>query len=94
MAFRYRFLRTMHDKIVGVAVEKPGKQLVLQIGREILEFDQNAPSLDMIKHYVEKISEKPKYKALQIYDVSNIYTTDTFVSCQQLMNEGKNFLIE
>lgn len=92
--YRYRYLRTMYDKIVGVAVEKPGKELIMQVGRQLIEFDNNAPSLEMLHLYVEKIAEKPSFKALQIYDVSKIYSTQQFHSCQQLMDEGKNFLVE
>lgn len=92
--YRYRYFRTMYDKIVGVAVEKPNGQLIMQIGRQMLEFEQSAPKLEMLHLYAEKIAEKPAYKALQIYDVSNIYTTQSFQSTRQLMEEGKNFLIE
>ncbi len=92
--YRYRYLRTMHDKIVGVAVQKPGGELIMQIGRQLIEFGADAPSLNMLNHYVETIAEKPQFKALKIYDVSKVYTTNAFRSCQQLMDEGKNFLIE
>ncbi|PKL74669.1 MAG: hypothetical protein CVV27_19320 [Candidatus Melainabacteria bacterium HGW-Melainabacteria-1] len=92
--FRYRYLRTMYDKIVGVAVEKPGGDLIMQIGNQMIEFDKGAPKLEMLNLYVEKIADMPKYKPLNIYDVSNIYTTDRFVNCKQLMDEGKNFLVE
>lgn len=92
--YRYRYLRTMYDKIVGVAVQKPNGDLIMQVGTQILEFDEQAPSLEMMKHYVETISEKAAFKALKIYDVSRIYSTDNFSSCKQLMDEGKNFLIE
>jgi hypothetical protein len=84
--YRFRYLRTMYDKIVGIAVEKPS-------GRQFIEFNQGAPKLEMLHLYVEKIAEKPAFKALQIYDVSKIYTTRTFSSCQQLMDEGRNFLV-
>ncbi|MEZ0374064.1 MAG: hypothetical protein ACAI44_33545, partial [Candidatus Sericytochromatia bacterium] len=67
---------------------------IIQMGREMIEFGQGAPKLEMLNLYAEKIAEKPKYKPLQIYDVSKIYTTDTFISCQQLMDEGKDFLVE
>lgn len=93
-SYRYRFLRTMYDKIVGVAVQKPDGELIMQIGSNLIEFDQGAPKLEMLNLYVEKIAEMPKYKPLQIYDVSRIYTTNHFVNCKQLMDEGKNFLIE
>ena len=92
--YRYRYLRTMYDKIVGVAVQKPNGALIMQIGRQMIEFDQDAPSLNMLQHYVETIANKPQFKALKIYDVSKVYTTRNFVSCQQLIKEGKNFLIE
>lgn len=92
--YRYRYLRTMYDKIVGVAVQKPNGDLIMQVGTQLIEFDQQAPSLEMLHHYVEKISEKPAFKALKIYDVSRIYSTQDFRSCKQLMDEGKNFLIE
>jgi hypothetical protein len=91
--YRFRYLRTMYDKIVGVAVEKPTGELIMQVGRQLIEFDQGAPKLEMLHLYVEKISEKPAFKALQIYDVSKIYTTRTFTNCQQLMDEGRNFLV-
>lgn len=92
--YRYRYLRTMYDKIVGVAVQKPNGDLVMQVGTQLLEFNDNAPSLEMMQHYVETISEKAAFKALKIYDVSRIYTTEEFRSCKQLMDEGKNFLVE
>lgn len=92
--YRYRYFRTMYDKIVGVAVQKPNGQLIMQIGRQMIEFEDSAPSLEMLHHYAEKISEKPAFKALQIYDVSKIYTTKNFQSTAQLMQEGKNFLVE
>jgi len=92
--YRYRYLRTMYDKIVGVAVEAPSGELIMQVGREMIEFGSGAPKLEMLNLYVEKISEKPSFKALKIYDVSRIYTTKQFRSCQQLMDEGKNFLVE
>lgn len=92
--YRYRFLRTMYDKIVGVAVQKPDGSLIMQIGRQLVEFGHDAPNLNMLNHYVETISEKPQFKALNIYDVSKVYTTQNFVTCQRLMDEGKNFLIE
>lgn len=91
--YRFRYLRTMHDKIVGVAVEKPNGELIMQVGRQLIEFEQGAPKLEMLHLYVEKIAEKPAFKALQIYDVSKIYATHKFISCQQLMDEGRNFLI-
>jgi hypothetical protein len=91
--YRFRYLRTMYDKIVGIAVEKPSGELVMQVGRQFIEFNQGAPKLEMLHLYVEKIAEKPAFKALQIYDVSKIYTTRTFSSCQQLMDEGRNFLV-
>lgn len=92
--YRYRYLRTMYDKIVGVAVQKPDGELIMQVGTQVIEFDQGAPKLEMLNLYVDKISEMPKFKPLQIYDISKIYTTDRFVSCKQLMDEGKNFLVE
>lgn len=92
--YRYRYLRTMYDKIVGVAVQKPDGSLIMQIGKQLIEFGSDAPSLNMLNHYVETIAEKPQFKPLGIYDVSNVYTTQNFVSCQRLMDEGKNFLIE
>lgn len=91
---RYRYLRTMYDKIVGVAVELPNGELIMQVGREMIEFGAGSPKLEMLNLYVEKIADKPKFKPLQIYDVSRIYTTQQFRSCQQLMDEGKNFLVE
>lgn len=91
--YRFRYLRTMYDKIVGVAVEKPNGELIMQVGTQLIEFDNNAPKLEMMHLYVEKIAEKPTFKALQIYDVSRIYTTKDFTSCAQLMKEGRNFLI-
>jgi hypothetical protein len=91
--YRFRYLRTMYDKIVGVAVEKPNGELIMQVGTQLIEFDTNAPKLEMMHLYVEKIAEKPTFKALQIYDVSRIYTTQNFTSCAQLMKEGRNFLI-
>ncbi len=91
--YRFRYLRTMYDKIVGIAVEKPSGELIMQVGRQFIEFNQGAPKLEMLHLYVEKIAEKPAFKALKIYDVSKIYTTRTFTSCQQLMDEGRNFLV-
>lgn len=93
-SYRYRYLRTMYDKIVGVAVQKPDGELVMQVGTQLIEFEQGAPKLEMLNLYVEKIAEMPKFKPLQIYDISKIYTTDRFISCKQLMDEGKNFLVE
>lgn len=84
----------MYDKIVGVAVEMPNGELMMQIGKEMIEFQQGAPKLEMLNLYAEKIAEMPKYKALQIYDVSKVYATSSFVSCQKLMDEGKDFLVE
>lgn len=92
--YRYRYLRTMYDKIVGVAVQKPNGELIMQIDKNLIEFGDGAPKLEMLNLYLEKIAEMPKYKPLQIYDVSRIYTTKHFVSCQHLMDEGKNFLVE
>lgn len=92
--YRFRYLRTMYDKIVGVAVEKPNGDLIMQVGRDLIEFDENKPKLEMMHLYVEKISEMPKYKSLQIYDVSKVYTAKTFTSCQALMDEGRNFLVD
>lgn len=92
--YRYRYFRTMYDKIVGVAVEKPDGELIMQMGTQMIEFQQGAPKLEMLNLYAEKIADMPRYKPLQIYDVSKIYTTDRFVSCKQLMDEGKNFLVE
>lgn len=92
--YRYRYLRTMYDKIVGVAVQKPDGSLIMQIGKQLIEFGNDAPSLNMLNHYVETIAEKPQFKPLAIYDVSKVYTTQNFVNCQRLMDEGKNFLIE
>ena len=92
--YRYRFLRTMYDKIVGVAVQKPDGSLMMQVGTQLIEFGQDAPSLNILNHYVDTIAEKPQFKALKIYDVSKVYTTQNFVNCQRLMDEGKNFLIE
>lgn len=92
--YRFRFLRTMYDKIVGVAVETPSGELIMQIGGKLIEFDRGAPKLEMLNLYVEKIAEMPKYKPLQIYDVSKIYSTDRFINCQKLIDEGKDFLVE
>lgn len=91
--YRFRYFRTMYDKIVGIVVEKPNGQLIMQIGRQQIEFEDNAPKLEMMHLYVEKIADKPGYKELKIYDVSKIYKTKTFTSCQALMNEGRNFLV-
>lgn len=93
-AYRFRYFRTMYDKIVGVAVEKPDGELIIQMGKEMIEFQQGAPKLEMLNLYAEKIAEMPKYKPLQIYDVSKIYSTQQFVSCQKLIDEGKDFLVE
>ncbi|MEZ0370690.1 MAG: hypothetical protein ACAI44_16485, partial [Candidatus Sericytochromatia bacterium] len=62
--YRFRFFRTMYDKIVGIAVEKPNGELIIQMGREMIEFGQGAPKLEMLNLYAEKIAEKPKYKPL------------------------------
>lgn len=94
MAYKYRYLRTMYDKIVGVAVQKPNGELIMQVGKDIIHFENDAPRIDMMHHYVETIANKPKYKPLEIWDVSRTYTTKEFVSCQKLMDEGKNFLVE
>ena len=36
--YRFRYLRTMYDKIVGVAVEKPNGELIMQVGTQLIQW--------------------------------------------------------
>lgn len=64
--YRYRHLITIRDQVVGVALETPGG-LTLRLGSEEIEFDHNAPKLENLPLFVEKISENPQYKKLELW---------------------------
>lgn len=85
--YRYRLLRTIRDKVVGIALEKLDGELVIQLGNNVIEFDKNAPRLEELPLYIEKISEKREYKNLELYDCTKIRLLDPsqFISIKHLM---------
>lgn len=73
--FRYRQLITIRDQVVGVAVETPGG-LVMRLGQEVVEFDQNAPRLENLPLYIDTISDNPQYKKLELWGCGPIKRLD------------------
>ncbi|MFN8577679.1 MAG: hypothetical protein U0354_12555 [Candidatus Sericytochromatia bacterium] len=88
--YRYRLLRTIRDEVVGVAVDPPDDDLIIKIGDEVIEFDNNAPLLEYMPSFVEKISQKPQYKHLGLYDCGRIREIDasSFISLDDLIKNG------
>ena len=75
--FRYRFVRTMGDKVIGVAVLPPDGGLMLRIGQRDFDFDgRTAPKLESLDLYIETISEKPEFRRLEIHNVDRIREID------------------
>lgn len=75
--YRYRLIRTMFDKAVGVAVEPPGGGLLLRLGQRDLDFDgAKAPKLESLDYYVDNIAAKPEFKALQIDNCGGVKSID------------------
>lgn len=88
--YRYRLLRTIRDKVVGVAVDPPDDDLIIKLGDEVIEFDDNAPLLEHMNSFIERIAQKPQYKHLELYDCGKIRELDKndFVSLDDLIENG------
>jgi len=90
IVYRYRLLLTIRGKPVGVAVETPKKELLIQLGDELMEFEEDAPTLELIPHYVETIATKKEYKHLELDYCGRIMKIPEkeFVSLDHLMKHG------
>lgn len=88
--YRYRLLRTIRDEVVGVAVDPPDDDLIIKIGDEVLEFDNNAPLLEFMPSFIEKMASKPEFKHLGLYDCGRIREIDStsFISLDDLIKNG------
>ncbi|MBC7543379.1 MAG: hypothetical protein H7338_11675 [Candidatus Sericytochromatia bacterium] len=81
--YRFRFIRTHSDKVVGVALCPPEGGLTMRIGQREFDFDvQTAPKLASLDLYIETIADKPEFKAFGIHNVSRIHEIelDRFIS--------------
>ncbi|MBC7475022.1 MAG: hypothetical protein H7263_12075 [Candidatus Sericytochromatia bacterium] len=88
--YRYRLLRTIRDEVIGVAVDPPDDDLIIKLGDHVMEFDDNAPLLEVMPSFIEKIAQKPEFKALGLYDcgkIREIKSTD-FISLDDLIQNG------
>ena len=88
--YRYRLLRTIRDEVVGVAVDPPDDDLIIKLGDEVLEFNENAPLLEYMPSFIEKIAQKPEFKELGLYDCGRIREIDAinFISLDDLIKNG------
>jgi len=88
--YRYRLLRTLRNDIVGVVLDPPDDDLIMKIGDEVIEFNDTAPKLEFLQIFIEKISEKPQYKALGLYDCGRIRELDArdYISLDDLIENG------
>ncbi|MFN8673717.1 MAG: hypothetical protein U0457_16775 [Candidatus Sericytochromatia bacterium] len=88
--YRYRILRTIRNEPVGVAVDPPDDDLVIKIGDHVIEFDKNAPHLEDINLFIERISQKPEYQELGLYDCGKIREINQkdFISLDDLIKNG------
>ena len=91
--YRYRLLLTIRGKPVGVALETPQKELIIKLGDDIMEFEENAPTLEMMHHYVEKMAEKAEYKHLELDYCGRVMKipADKFVSIDHVMKYGEAY---
>jgi hypothetical protein len=88
--YRYRIIRTMFDKAIGVAVQPPEGGLLLRLGQRDLDFDKaKAPKLESLDFYIDQIAAKPEYKALQIDNYGKIreINLDRFISLALFMQK-------
>jgi hypothetical protein len=88
--YRYRLLRTIRDEVVGVAVDPPDDDLIIQLGDQVIEFDDKAPLLEFMPSFIERMSQKPQFKSLGLYDCGKIREIDAldFISLEDLMRNG------
>ncbi len=88
--YRYRLLRTIRDEVVGVAVDPPDDDLIIKLGDEVIEFSENAPLLEYMPSFVEKMAQKPEFKHLGLYDCGRIREIDStnFISLDDLIQNG------
>ncbi len=88
--YRYRILRTIRDEPIGVAVDPPDDDMIIKVGDEVIEFDNNAPLLEHINLFIEKIANKPQYKHLGLYDCGKIreISQRDFISLDDLIKNG------
>lgn len=91
--YRYRLLLTIRGKTVGVALETPKKKLLIQLGDELMEFEEDAPSLELIPHYIETIATKKEYTHLELDYCGRIMKISgkNFVSIEHLMKHGEAY---
>jgi hypothetical protein len=95
--YRYRFIRTMFDKPVGIAVQPPEGGLMLRIGQRDLDFGgPRTPQLESLDNYIDTIAAKPEFKALQIDHCSRVRTIDLdrFVSMALFMQKVQHLAAE
>lgn len=88
--YRYRLLRTIRDEVVGVAVDPPDDDLIIKLGDQVIEFDDNAPLLEYMPSFIEKIAQKPQFKDLGLYDCGRIreINSSDYISLDDLMKNG------
>ncbi|MFN4150205.1 MAG: hypothetical protein ACK4IX_04625 [Candidatus Sericytochromatia bacterium] len=88
--YRYRLLRTIRNEIVGVAVDPPDDDLIIKLGDQVIEFDHNAPILENLAVFIEKMSQKPDFKHLGLYDCGRIREIKSidFISLDDLIENG------
>lgn len=91
--YRYRLIRTMYDKVVGVAVQPPGGGLMLRLGQKDLDFDpRTAPKLESLDLYVHELTAKPEARALQVDNLGPVrrIELDRFVSLANFQQKVEN----
>jgi len=88
--YRYRLLRTIRNEVIGVVVDPPDDDMIMKIGDKVIEFDESSPLLEYIPSFIEKISQKPEFKDLGLYDCGKIreIPANEFISLDDLIQNG------